>query len=166
MFSAFTYTLCNKSFISPALNVYLTNASSSLWSVMAATLSFHLNPQIKSQWHKKNQHCGTCYLSFPVNGGIDENCFPVDLSLHLDPTQICWYLMKHDMILLAMRKIQWRNSVCSESFFLWVYQNFIFPHCQTRLKMSCAQITGKGRDRYKETIWSHLLHFLKKTDKT
>ena len=36
-----------ESFVSPAVNVYIINASSAFWSVMAVTLSFHLNKKIQ-----------------------------------------------------------------------------------------------------------------------
>lgn len=84
-----------ESFVSPTINIYIINVSSDFWSVMAATLNFHLEPKIKKKINNIME-INIMEDFILVSRRIDENCLLVDLDLGdlnpQDPTRICWCL--------------------------------------------------------------------------
>lgn len=81
-----------ESFVSPTINTDIINASSDFWSVMAATLSFHLKPKMKKTKNNNIREISIMKDLILIFRSINENCLLVDLDLHLnpqDPTRIC-----------------------------------------------------------------------------
>lgn len=93
-----SYLFTVESFVSPTTNIYIINVSSDFWTVMAVTLSFHLEPKINIKKINNIREINIMKDFILVFIRINENCLLVDLDLHLnseDSTRICSCLSDH-----------------------------------------------------------------------
>lgn len=101
-----------ESFVSPTINIYNINVSSDFWSVMAATLNFHLKPKINFKKISNIMEINIMEDFILVSRRIDENYLLVDLDLGdlnpQDPTRICWCLRVRS---LQRCSSHWRKKI-------------------------------------------------------
>lgn len=135
-------------FVSPAINIYIINASSDFFfffGLMAVTLSFHLKPKIKKKINNIRE-INIMENFILIFRGINENCLLVALDLYLnpqDPPRICSCLTVRSLQRCSSHRRKY--LLFSESYFLYIFMTSHFSLLYWVDTDSCTQIIRKDR---------------------